>query len=352
VLAAASLLWSGVPSWRRIAGLAAGFAAGFLAFAAYLRFDFGPMLSDLRMAADARSGAVSKAFLAQVFAENSPALLMLCGLTAVALLARATQTRRQGWPRFVARYRVWMLLGMVYLAGGLLLVTNAQMERLPLQELLALLMLDLLLQQSRLDPRQTLAVCAVGLGLIAGPASADPLALANGLRLKLHTPTQWTYRVNEGGFAGATFIDDQLDDPASHRAFGRFLASYLNDGYTLLHSQIRPGEKVTTMDTYNGFPYSLGIGPPRGGMASATYKYLFSDRYHPSPSQFFGNADLVMFPKEHALLDYRWDGLMKYYSAELQRRYALTAESAQWKLYRKKVPAELCNPTSGFGHDL
>ncbi len=90
------------------------------------------------------------------------------------------------------------------------------------------------------------------------------------------------------------------------------------------------------MDTYNGFPFALGIEPPRGGMASATYQYLFSDRLHPSADAFFGTADLVMFPKEHALTDAKWVGMMKYYIPEMERRFVQVAESAQWRLYRRR----------------
>ena len=72
VLAAVSVVWNGRLERRRIVGLATGFAVVAMAFLVYLRFDIGAMWSDLRMAADARSGAVSPAFLMQVFAENFP----------------------------------------------------------------------------------------------------------------------------------------------------------------------------------------------------------------------------------------------------------------------------------------
>ena len=52
-------------------------------FLTYLRFDVGAVLADLRMAADARGGAVSPAFVVQVFAENFPAFLILAGLAAI-----------------------------------------------------------------------------------------------------------------------------------------------------------------------------------------------------------------------------------------------------------------------------
>ena len=88
----------------------------------------------------------------------------------------------------------------------------------------------------------------------------------------------YAYPVSDGGYAGAVFMDDYLENKGAHRAYGNFLAPYLKDGTDLLRREIHAGEKVTTMDTYNAFPFALGIEPPRGGMASATYQYLFSDR--------------------------------------------------------------------------
>lgn len=335
VLAAASLGWNGRLERRRIAGLAAGFAVVAVAFLAYLRFDVGAMLADLRMAASARSGAVSPAFVMQVFAENFPGFLILAGLAAMTQMVVRPPPDR-GWVNRVLRFRPLLLAAMLYCAGVLLLVTNCQLERLPMHELLALLFLDCILQCLWLDPRHAAVLAAVGIGLILGAQSADGLALVNGLRLKLLPAREFAYPVTGGGFAGAIFIDDQLESRGTHMARGNFLATSLNDGRNLLLRELQPGEKVTTMDTYNPFPFALGIEPPRGGMASATYQYLFSDRYHPSADAFFGTADVVMFPKEHALADAKWEGLKMYYIPEMERRFVQVAESAQWRMYRRR----------------
>jgi hypothetical protein len=312
VLAAVSLVWNGRVERRRVYGLAAGFGAVALMFLAFLRFDASAMLADLGMAADARSGAVSPAFLAQVFAENFPAFLILAGLAAMSQIVRRLPAGG-GWVGRLLGMRTLALAAMVYCAGVLLLVTNCQLERLPLNELL---------------------MAAVTIGLILGAQSADGLALANGLRLKLHTPQKLAYPVTGGGYAGAVFLDDYLEN--APRAYGRFLANYLNDGTDLLRRELQPGEKVTTLDTYNPFPFALGIEPPHGGMASATYKYLFSDRLHPTPEAFFGTADVVMYPKEHELQDNQWPGLMIYYYPAMERRFAQVAESAHWRMYRRR----------------
>jgi hypothetical protein len=335
VLAAASLLWNGRPERRRLAGLAAGFGAVAVAFLAFLRFDLGAMLADLRMAANARSGAVSPAFVAQVFAENFPAFLILAALAATVQMAARPASPR-GWLATALRFRALALAAMLYCAGVLLLVTNAQLERLPLHELLALLFLDCILQCTWLEARHAAVLSLVGLGLILGAQSADGFALANGLRLKLHARQEFAYPITRGGYAGTVFLDDYRENKGTHFAQGNFYAAYLTDGTDLLRRELQPGEKVTTMDTYNAFPYALGIEPPRGGMASATYRYLFSDRYHPTPDAFFGNADVVMFPKEHGLTDAKWEGMKLYYIPEMERRFEQVAESAQWRMYRRR----------------
>ena len=335
VLAAASLLWNGRLERRRVIGLAAGFGVVALAFLAYLRFDLGAMLADLRMAADARSGAISPAFVIQVFAENFPGFLILSGLAAMTQMA-GTGIAKGGRLGRVLRFRPFALAIAVYVAGVLLLVTNCQLERLPLHELVALLFLDCILQWSWLDVRYAAVMTVVTAGLILGTQSTDGLALVNGLRLKLRTPEQFAYTVPNGGYAGAVFLDDYLENKGTHRAYGNFYHAYLTDGTDLLRRELQPGEKVTTMDTYNAFPFALGIEPPRGGMASATYQYLFSDRLHPTADAFFGNADVVMYPKEHALTDAKWEGMVKYYIPEMERRYKQVAESAQWRMYRRR----------------
>lgn len=335
VLAVVSLLWTGRLDRRRACGMALGFAAAAVPFLAFLRFDVAAMLSDLRMAADARSGAVSPAFVMQVFAENFPGFLILTGLAAMTQILRSPRVGH-GWVGRLLGFRALALAGMVYCAGVLLLVTNCQLERLPLHELLALLFLDCILQSSLLDVRYAFVMAAMGIGLILGAQSSDELALVNGLRLKLHTPTAFAYPVVNGGYAGATFIDDYLENRGAHRAYGNFLATYLKDGTDLLRRELRSGEKVTTLDTYNPFPFALGIEPPKGGMASATYNYLFSDRLHLTPQAFFGNADVVMYPKEHELQDNQWPGLAIYYYPEMEHRFALVGESAQWRMYRRR----------------
>ena len=335
VLAAISVVWSGRLERRRLAGLAVGFAVAATAFLAYLRFDVGAMLADLRMAADARAGAISLKPVLRVLAENFPGFLILAGLAALTQVA-VSPPASSGWVGRVLRFRPLALAGIVYCAGVLLIRSNCQIERLPLNELLALLFLDCVLQCSWLDVRQALAVATMGIGLILATQSPDGLALVNGLRLKLQLPQKFAYPVTDGGFAGAVFLDDYLENRGTHRAFGSFLATYLTDGRDLLRRHLLPGEKVTTMDMYNPFPFALGIEPPRGGIACAEFNYHYSDRYRLTADAYFGNADVVMYPKEHELVDTSWQALLKYYYPEMERRFVPVAESAQWRMYRRR----------------
>jgi hypothetical protein len=271
----------------------------------------------------------------QVFTENLPAFLILAGLAATAQMGPRTATRR-GWAGTVLLFRPLLLAAMVYVGGVLLLVTNCQLERLPMHELLALLFLDCILQCSWLDARYAAVLSMMGLGLILGAQSSDGFAVANGLRLKLHPPREFAYAMTDGGFAGAMFLDDYLENKGTHRAFGSFLALYLKDGTDLLRRERKPGEKVTSMDMFSPFSFALGIEPPRGGMQSASYKVFFSDRIHLSANAFFGNADVVMYPKEHEVPEEGSEGLVKYYVPEMERRFVPVAESAMWKMYRRR----------------
>jgi hypothetical protein len=43
-----------------------------------------------------------------------------------------------------------------------------------------------------------------------------------------------------------------------------------------------------------------------------------------------------MYPKEHELVDTSWQALLKYYYPEMERRFVPVAESAQWRMYRRR----------------
>src|SRR5215831_2748867 len=230
IMIPASLLWPMRIERRRIAGIAAGFAACALPLLLYLRFDLVSMFADLRMAASARGALVSPAFAAQVFAENSPALVIALALAAVLLPG----VKGSGLAALLARYRWWWFILMVYCGAVALLVTNCQFERLPLMEIAVLLLLDsLLFQAERLGLRQTLALLAIGAALLVTPLATDSLSLLNGLRLKLKPPGQYASQVTSGAFAPAIYLDDYRENKGTPEAYGAYMAAYLEDGMGL-----------------------------------------------------------------------------------------------------------------------
>ncbi|MGD0580664.1 MAG: hypothetical protein ABSC08_17265 [Bryobacteraceae bacterium] len=71
-------------------------------------------------------------------------------------------------------------------------------------------------------------------------------------------------------------------------------------------------------------------------MAAVGYNYLFTDEVHPSDQEYFGDATVVMVPKEPALEEHYYDGYYRIYQPGLLERYGLAAESESWRLYKLK----------------
>ena len=57
---------------------------------------------------------------------------------------------------------------------------------------------------------------------------------------------------------------------------------------------------------------------------------------HPSDEEYFGDATVVMVPKEPALERDYYDGYYRIYHPALLERYRLAAESESWRLYELK----------------
>jgi hypothetical protein len=71
-------------------------------------------------------------------------------------------------------------------------------------------------------------------------------------------------------------------------------------------------------------------------MAAAAYNYLFTDELRPSDDAYFGDATVVLVPKEPALEQRYYDGYYRIYHPALLKRYRLAAESESWRLYKLK----------------
>jgi hypothetical protein len=126
------------------------------------------------------------------------------------------------------------------------------------------------------------------------------------------------------------------DGPFDKRANGGVYTARINEGIALLKRYCGPGDRVINMDMVNPFPYALGWRPAHGGVAAVAYNYLFTAELHPSDEEYFGDATVVMVPKEPALERDYYDGYYRIYHPALLERYRLAAESESWRLYELK----------------
>jgi hypothetical protein len=333
VLAAASLLWTTPIQLRRLVFLAVGFVAGALPFLVYLRFRVDLLYGDIHMAGASRTAPLKLSALMNFFTQD---ILQLVILLALAFLLGY----EYGSPSVIRRWRIALLAFTLYIAGVLLMSTNAQPSRLPLDELLALLLAGAFLEiatraTSRIQPAVAAALAVIALGLALPNIATDAAALANGMRLKRSYNRDYAHNIPIAGMEPWIIVDDYIAPEATINT-GAFLAPYLTDGVELLRANLKPGERVATMDAYNPFPFLLGIPPPTGGMAAAAYHIVFDERNHPDANVYFGNADVVMYPQHAALNEEMFAGLPKIYGAALEQRFQMVAESAGWKLYRRR----------------
>ncbi len=329
---------------RRLAGLACGAAVASAPLLAYLRFDVGAVWSDLRMAAASRSRMLSPNTLRWNFLANlDPGFL---GLGLLALLAGPVAAASSAVPGAAAsiesgplellrRYRLIWATAAVYGAGVLLLSTNAQAAGLPLNAVFALLIAAAVVQAPRASSRPYAGALVLFAAVLALPQLAsDLLGFASAARKRLSPRPPEAARFEPARLASLVFLEPEAASKA--RANGSELVAYINDGAALLARHSPAGERVTTFDAYNPFPYLLDRPPPRGGMAAAVFNMTYSDAAQLPADAFFGDADVILVPKRPASDDPYFQGLEKTYGAALQSLFEPQAESERWILYRRR----------------
>lgn len=320
----------------RLVAFLAGAGAISLLFAAYLRFDMLAMLSDLRDAAGARTDSVGLRNNLFSFIGMVSIILLVIPVAGCAWLEPEEQ-RGIG-----PRPAVWVPLATaiaVFLDIAFLL-TNAQPNSYPVMTTFAAMLLfpiDALLRSRAHRRRGTVL-------LVAAVATITPWTLAEGYGLALSTV--------EAGFRPVEpdvtrFEIPRLrplvlhDFPGMDRFNGRNYVNHINDGVRLLQSQTSAGERIATLEMFEPFSYALGRPPIRGGIAAAADHYTLSKEYHPSPDRFFGDADVVMVPKVTLGNDVFYDGYNRLYMPAIEQRFVVAAESASWRLYRKRGSARV-----------
>ncbi|WP_136513120.1 hypothetical protein [Geomonas edaphica] len=315
------------PSARRIAATAAGFALTSLLFLAYLDFNIAAIYHDLQMAAGARGAGFTSRELSFKLLLNLPSLLFILFLCALS-------GRAGGQARYVAAASAGIC---VFAIDMLLLVSNQQYRELPLTALLASFMAVDAYRGGREGSRHRTAlsrsVVVAGTAYFAVSFGSQAVGLGYAVEQKRRPADIGNVTKFISEPLHPLYLYDEPNEPASN---GSRYVAYVNSGVSLLQRYAGTGDTVLTMDMMNPFSYALRRPSPRGGMAAAAYKCTLSDAYRPSGSRFFGNADIVMVPKQPALRPVMFDQLMAAYAIPLHERYRLAAETDMWFLYRRK----------------
>jgi hypothetical protein len=300
----------------------------------YLRFDLPSMLADLRMAAVSRSQSLSTVRLYSTALRNIGPTLLPTGLLALLTLLAAPEPGRRGIAGKARSSRLFLLTLAVYVAGTLLLWTNAQWNSFPLNVALALILLNRCMSSESARPYPLkIGVLFLGLFVIVPSLVIDLIGLGYAAWRSSLPPPALVLRFQSERLASLYLSESNV--PQASRSNGSALTAYVNDGAELLRRCSRADERVTTFDAYDPFSYVLGRKPTRGGMAAAVYNYTFCERYHLPPEAMFGNADLVMFPKLPASDQGYFDGLVRTYGSSLEREFVRAGESSRWILYRR-----------------
>jgi hypothetical protein len=300
---------------RRWAGLAAGAAAVILPFWLYLGGSFLPMIHVL-----AQFGAAKRILIDHLTFETA-----LMYLLPMAVFVLWVAWRGNG-DRANARRMIVAFLA-VSAAGMLFQVTNDPRVALPLNPLLAILLVQLLgplprvTAGSRPSTERLLLACFSAL-LILPPVVWDTESLFYALRAEHEMAKA----------AGTSFDAPPLRGVESNQWW---YVGKINDGFALLKSHLRPGDAVCALDFSNPFSFAFGLRSPNGGTtAGLRYGYNFTYQSHPAPEFLMRDASIVMVPElftDGTLTD----TLPRIYGPYLNAHFHLETQSRQWRMYRR-----------------
>jgi hypothetical protein len=318
---------------QRILGIVLGVSFVSVAMLAYLRFAVAAMLGDLRMAAATRSGALGSPFWIGMN-HGSVLLGVLCFCLVASLILARRLPQWGGW-------KLPILGAFFFVTDVGLIMSNAQVGDFPVCAVFAILLVNEITQYQQTlrateahsnRPAYAAALCLGGL-LFIPQFTSDLTGLAYGA---------WSKQRPAIPTAVVRFTSPNLkplllyENPGNPPGEGRMFTTYVNDGVALLERETRPNETIHTMDATNPFPYAMERRPPRGGHAGAWYPYTITVEHRPSDDWYFGDADIVMVPKQPSQGGSRSADIYKAYEPGLKQRYNFVAESSLWRMYRRK----------------
>jgi len=312
-------------------GLCAGAALVSLPLLAYLRFDVGAVIHDLSMAARVRNVGVGRSVIDMV---TTPAVFTSAYLIVVLWCVV---------PSVAGYYRSWLApkvgLGVFVLflifAQAILSLTNTQPPLATLFPMGSLLILEAarraISRQEAADSRVlihnsagwmvTLLIALYFVASILGPDMAS-------------LPYSAFMCITEGPpmTAGQKFAAPPLADMLVPR--DPEYVRIVNDGCALLRLHSGPADRIVSLDLTNPFSFALQRPPPTGdGLWWERHSY--TERVHPDPERVFEDAAIVMVPRNRRPVPPDQQPI-RVYSGFVEAHYTLVAESAFWKLYRRR----------------
>lgn len=209
------------------------------------------------------------------------------------------------------------------LAGFFFMVTSWQFFGLPLNAVMAVLMVDSAVPESAVAitmRRPRVLVLLFGLFFAIAYITPEVAGLNYALSQKLRQTPHTSFTAPALLAANSTVEKD--------------LVEYINEGCDLLNQYRQPQDSVAALNFTNPFSFGLKMKPSRGGTTWLQYGNNF-DEAGPSPERIFGDASLVMLPKLFS--DKTLVGtLPRIYGPFLRAHYTLAAESLNWQLYRRR----------------
>ena len=320
--------------WRFV-GMIIGFSLAALSLLSYLNFDIAAIQRDLEIAAGARAKSFHFKELTRKLWMNAAYFIF------IVLLCIQSSRAIEKTKNLYSTFKLSLLGALVFCIDMLLLCSNQQYSELPLTFIFSLFIVNNVIADNRnitdvsvkgIPPHVSLTMIAGGVFFLFS-LSMQFSGLAYGAYQKAW-PSNLTSvaKFTEPRLATLLLYDNE-GEPKSN---GSHYVDYVNSGTRLLREKTGPYEKVLTMDMMNPFPCTLGRRPAIGGIAAAVYNYTLSDTHRPSDDTYFGNADIVMVPKQPASPSWFYDGYFRIYEPALHDRFRLAAESQMWYLYRRK----------------
>lgn len=309
----------------RLSGVAAGFATFSFPMMAYLRFDLPALVSEYRLLAAVKSGAIDAyAVVRRLYMDRfeiAPVIL----LAALVSLLPGIPVRR--------RLTLIVVVAMATLAGTLLLLTNTQPYGLPLLAVSALLLLNEVTAAipDGSAPPQMAPLLALGLLAVGLPMCMDAAGLAAGLADKVFHEKPG-YRFQEAQLASIEFVDCAPLCPQNDN--GRNFVQYTEEGIALVQANGRPGESVRGLGMSNPFSYAT-LRPPSHGGAVTLSKTDISPTVMPPERLLIGDVALILAPKFPATERETLAAILNSYPKLLGTEYLPVAESPNWILYRR-----------------